>query len=273
MTDSPSDKAVDKSLGTAINGVAKFFGSICMPAAEELGELVRDQVKFYRAKNLISIQEKIKERIGETPRGKGNTSPKLLKVLIEDASWEEDDVAQSLWAGLVAGEVASGNSADDSVIYTEHLKSMSSYEARLINLIYGDDRIADLVYNKSNSNGEYLTNNPIDIPVIDILGSSPKPLDYIVKNYSHEDVINDTKGHMLAFGYVKPQLHSLVRRGLINSWSHSPDIDKENFIRIEPSSIGLDLYMRCTGYSVYPLEAYVLTRKYWRDDLGYKSNK
>jgi hypothetical protein len=34
MSKDPLNKAIDKSLDTTINGVAKFFGSICMPAAE-----------------------------------------------------------------------------------------------------------------------------------------------------------------------------------------------------------------------------------------------
>jgi len=272
MTDDPIEKAVDKSLGAAINGVSKFFGAICMPAAVELGELVKDQVKYYRIKNLISIQQKIQNYVGKFPANAGNTSPKLLKVLIEDASWESDDVLQSLWAGLVAGDIKSSSSGDDAVIYTEHLKGMSSYEARIIKLVYGDDRIADLVYNHSNSIKEYATINPIDIPIIEILKVSPQPLDYIVQNQSHEDILGDSKHHPLAFGFVKPQLHSLIRRGLIDKWSVSPELKPNNNIRFETSSLGLDLYMRCTGYKVYPLEAYVLTRKHWRDELGYKSN-
>ncbi|MCL1040091.1 hypothetical protein L2712_00310 [Shewanella marisflavi] len=273
MSKDPIDKAIDKSLDTTINGVANFFGAICMPAAEELGELVRDQVKYYRSKNLISIQEKIQKRLGQLPESAGNTSPKLLKVLIEDASWEEDDTVQNLWAGLVSGEIASGSSSDDSVIYTEHLKGMSSYEARLLEIIYSDDRIADLIFNRENSVTEFVSINHIDISVIDILNSSPKPLDYIVQNHSHEMIISDVKHHMLAFGFVKPQLHSLVKRGLINSWEVTTYLNDEKYIRFEPSSLGLDLYMRCTGYKLYPLEAYVVTRKHWRDELGYKSNK
>ncbi|OAI18877.1 hypothetical protein A1507_08190 [Methylomonas koyamae] len=272
MTDNPLDKVIDKSVGVAVNGLAKFFGAICMPAAEELGELVKDQVKYYRAKNLISIQQKIQKHVGELPSSAGKTSPKLLKVLIEDASWEEDDVVQALWAGLIAGEVASGSSSDDAVIYTEHLKSMSSYEARLIKLFYSDDRIADLAYIYSNSIDEYVTTKPIDIPIVDILRASPQPLDYVVQNQSHDEIISDPENHMLAFGFVKPQLHSLVRRGLINRWSITPELSPNDNVRIEPSSLGLDLYMRCTGYKIYPLEAYVLTRKHWRDNFG-KANE
>lgn len=273
MSKDPIEKAIDKSLDTTVNGIAKFFGSICMPAAEELGELLKDQVKYYRSVNLLSIQEKIEKRIGKLPENAGSTSPKLLKALIEDASWEEDDTVQKLWAGLVAGEISSGCSSDDSVIYTEHLKSMSAYEARLLELIYSDDRVADLVFNSENSGTEFVSINPIDVSVVDILDTSPKPLDYIMQNHTHQIILDDEKSHMLAFGFVKPQLHSLVKRGLINGWEATTYFDERKYIRFEPSSLGLDLYMRCTGYKVYPLEAYVVTRKHWRDELGYKSNK
>ncbi|MBA1446946.1 MAG: hypothetical protein FE835_19030 [Gammaproteobacteria bacterium] len=266
MSDDPLNKAVDKSLSAAIGGISNFFRAICMPAADELGELVKDQVKYYRLKNLIAIQQKIEKLVGEPPTGSGYTSPKLLKALIEEASWEEDDVIQSLWAGLIAGEIKSNSQGDDAVIYTEQLKSMSAYEGRIINLVYSDDRIANLVYNHSNSTREYVTITPIDILISKILNASPKPLDYVVQDHSHQDIVGHEKHHHLAFGFVKPQLHSLVRRGLLEKWSISPEITPNNNVRFVPSSLGLDLYMRCTGIKLYPLEAYVLTRKHWRDE-------
>lgn len=273
MSDDPVDKAVDKSIGKAVDGVAKFFGAICMPAAEELGMLVRDQVRFYRVNNLLRIKEKTEKLLKGEAKKEVSVSPKFLKAVIEDASWAEDDAIQNLWAGLVAGEIKHGSQSDEAVIYTELLKSMSAYEARILKLVYGDDRIADLIYNRSHSDREFESVNPINIPIVDILSVSPTPLDYIVQNRSHEDIINDEVHHSLAFGFVKPQLHSLVRKGLIESWGISPDVHLENNVLFIPSSLGLDLYMRCTGYKVYPLEAYVLTRKHWRDKLGVESNQ
>lgn len=268
MTIDPIDKVIDQSVSTAVEGVANFLGSICKPAAEELGLLLRDKVKFYRAKNLLKIQEKIEillsnQKIKETP-----VSPKFLKAFVDDASWEDDDEIQNLWAGLVAGEIKYGSRSDEAIIYTELLKSMSAYEARIIKLVYGDDRIADLLSISFQSAKVFETLVPIDIPIVEILKASPVPLDYIVKDHSHKDIIKNKKDHSLAFGFVTPQLHSLTRKGLLQEWSNSPNVlTRNNSVRFTPSVLGLDLYMRGTGYKIYPIEAYVLTRKHWRGEL------
>lgn len=263
MTIDPLEKASMKMIERAVDGLASFFGSICMPAAEELGLLVQDQVRFYRVKNLLKIKEKIEVLTKAEPSKNINLSPKFLKAVIEDSSWAEDDVIQSLWAGLVAGEINNGSQSDEAVIYTELLKSMSAYEARILKLIYADDRIADLIYNGANGHLEFQMLNPLEIPVVDILSASPSPLDYIVQNCTHEDIINDTRHHSLAFGFVKPQLHSLARKNLIDSWCMSSQFPTKDNVVFNVSSVGLDLYMRCTGMKIYPLEAYVLTRKHW----------
>jgi len=43
-----------------IYGINSFLGSICMPAAEEFGLLLRDKIAYYRLKNFFKIIEKKK---------------------------------------------------------------------------------------------------------------------------------------------------------------------------------------------------------------------
>ena len=38
---------------------------------------------------------------------------------------------------------------------------------------------------------------------------------------------------------------------------------KKNIVEFDPTLFGLDFYMNCTGYKVYPLEAYLAAKKYW----------
>lgn len=191
MPDNQIDKAVDRSISKIVDGVSAFFGKICMPAADELGLLLKDTLRYYRVKNLEKIVEKTKKHISTKDIGNHqHLSPKLLKEIIEDSSWEDDDVIQELWAGLIAGEIKN-ESGDDAIIYTSILKSMSAYEARILKLIYGDERVADLVYAREGGTREYVSINPILIPIVEILKISPRPLDYVVKNRSHEDIINN----------------------------------------------------------------------------------
>lgn len=39
-------------------GLSDFLGSICMPVAEQFGELLSDQVKYWRHRNFVRYSEK-----------------------------------------------------------------------------------------------------------------------------------------------------------------------------------------------------------------------
>ena len=39
-------------------------------------------------------------------------------------------------------------------------------------------------------------------------------------------------------------------------------------VRVFPSLKGLDFYMRCLGYSIYPLEAFILMLQHWCELRG-----
>ena len=57
-----------------------------------------------------------------------------------------------------------------------------------------------------------------------------------------------------------PNIVGLQRLGLIKKY----EIDREkNELFIDPTIMGLDLYMNCTGIKLYPLAAYIVARKYW----------
>ena len=262
MSKDISEKVVDKAISKSIDGVSAFFGKICMPAADEIGLLLKDTAKYHRLKNLVSITEKTKKLLSNADLIHEVTlSPKFVRDVIEYSSWEEDDVIQDIWSGLIAGEIKDSNHSDDAIIYTSTLKSMSAYEARLLKLIYGDDRISTLTHVREGGVSEYMSTTPLIIPIVNVLAASPRPLNYIVQNRSHEDILANPKDHDLAFGFVKPQLHSLTRKGLIDDW-----IMDGNSIRIDPSSLGIDLYMRSTGIKIYPLDAYITVRKHWANE-------
>lgn len=44
--------------------------------------------------------------------------------------------------------------------------------------------------------------------------------------------------------------------------------DKNEKIRFFPNATGLDFYMRATGYSIYPLEAFLITIQHWCQQRG-----
>jgi hypothetical protein len=78
--------------------IQKLFG----PAAEEAGLMLKDSVHRFRVKRLIRFFQGTTERFANAKFEQAQVSLKLLSPIIENASLEEDDNLQDIWANLLA---------------------------------------------------------------------------------------------------------------------------------------------------------------------------
>jgi hypothetical protein len=92
--------------GAAALGAAIPFTAIVKrmlgPAADEVAELWRDQVRIYRYErqlNLLEKAERMAHDAGFTPQA---VPPKILFPLLEGASFEDDEDLHTMWAALLA---------------------------------------------------------------------------------------------------------------------------------------------------------------------------
>jgi hypothetical protein len=79
------------------------------PAADELAEMWRDQVRLYRYERQLKCvekAEKMAEEAGFTPQA---VPPKILFPLLEGASFEENEDLHTMWAALLANAASSEN--------------------------------------------------------------------------------------------------------------------------------------------------------------------
>jgi len=261
----PLAKAIEKLTDKSMDGVGAFFGAICMPAAEEFGLLLKDKVAVFRKKNLESIAIKSKNKIKhQNLEPSGDANPLLLRQIIEDASWSEDESIQSMWAGLLAVASTKRSVADDSIVYTDALKRLTPFQARLINRIYTDPRCCSVKPPiASHAESVFYPENKLIYSVFDVLKQYPGDLSEIVPiaNATHEKILNNEDDHGIAISRFRPQIEALVTIGLLHEvyfLNHGNE-----GIRVFPSLKGLDFYMRCLGYSIYPLEAFLLTLQHW----------
>jgi hypothetical protein len=221
------DKSLDvlgiKPFGEAINtvvkgtmeGIGAFLGKICLPAAEEFGLLLRDKVSYYRISNLAKVIDKTKKKIdllGEDVSGEVN--PKLLKEIVEESSWVQDDTLQEMWAGLLAGAATNPQQADDALIYTNTLKRLSAFQASLINLIYSDPRICSISQRwLNNLQYNFEPENVLFYRPKQILELSPMPLNKFVPiaNVTSEEILNDERNHGRMCGGTEPATQQLIQ--------------------------------------------------------------
>jgi hypothetical protein len=128
--------------GVAAIGAAIPFTAIVKrmlgPAADEVAEMLRDQVRLYRYGRQLTCVEKAVKMAEDAGFQPSPVPPKILFPLLEGASLEEDDNMHTMWAALLAN--ATNPASTDCVrpSFIAVLKQLASDEARLLNWFYAE---------------------------------------------------------------------------------------------------------------------------------------
>lgn len=121
------------------DGVRRMLG----PAADEVGEMLRDRVRLYRYERQIKLLDKfdrITQEAGFTPQA---VPPKILFPLLEGASFEDNEDLHTMWASLLANAASPENATKVRPAFLDILKVMSPDEAWLLRWICEQDKPAN----------------------------------------------------------------------------------------------------------------------------------
>jgi hypothetical protein len=107
-----------------------LLNSICKPALEELGLLVRDKIQNWRLLNIVRMLEKANGKLDFNGKElKLKAHPKVGIKIIEQSSLEDDEFLQDLWAGLFASSCTENGKDDSNLIFIELLKNLTKSQA------------------------------------------------------------------------------------------------------------------------------------------------
>jgi hypothetical protein len=139
MNNAPTVAKAAASLVAAIplTGIVK---RMLGPAADELAEMWRDQIRIYRFERQTKCVSKASEMLKAANLATSEVPPKLLFPLLEGASMEGDENLHDMWAALLAN-AASPRKSLVRPSFLPILKEMSPDEAGLLQLIYEKCRI------------------------------------------------------------------------------------------------------------------------------------
>jgi Abortive infection alpha len=121
----------------ATRSINDLISALFGPAAEEAGQMLRDEVRSYRRlrrARLWARTQSALRKLGVSPKP---VPSKLLSPIIDNASLEDDDDLQDIWANLLA------NAADPR----ERNKIHPSFPAILKELTAQDVKFLDALYN------------------------------------------------------------------------------------------------------------------------------
>lgn len=225
-------------LGSAIGG-AKVVEKILGPTSEYIGEQLREWTEK-KVKNTANIFKNAEKKLGKKLEQDGNVSPKILKSILEDGAWCEEELQVEYFGGVLASSRTGVSRDDRGAYYTDLISKLSTYQLRTHYLFYHSL--------KQHFDGQ-------DININD--GNSWRKLQLFISNETYFNAMDFTKDEGQNWGnLMSHSVWGLNKENLIGDFA-SGDIDhlkkkfsavKSNGILISPSKIGVELFMWAYGY-------------------------
>jgi|CXWL01.1.fsa_nt_gi hypothetical protein len=124
-----ANAVVNKSLG----GIEGFLKTVCVPALEEFGLMLRDKVRHWRLNNITRILDKAQGKLGfENESLQMQAHPRVALAIIENGSLNDNEEVQEMWAGLFASSCTKTGQDDENLIFVDLLKQLTVCEARIL---------------------------------------------------------------------------------------------------------------------------------------------
>ena len=133
-----------ESLAVALSGLLEkvFSATLVAPAFSQIGLTIGDQIKFYRIRNLIRLNEHLEGIIQQRNLNESDLQKLSLSVgfpLLEKASYQDDDYLQKKWANLLASTMQKDESKDErfslSITFVEILHQFSRLDCEVLEYI------------------------------------------------------------------------------------------------------------------------------------------
>ncbi|WP_286734036.1 MULTISPECIES: Abi-alpha family protein [Sphingobacterium] len=132
----PYGEAIKVAVEKGFGGAKAILSRVCLPAAEELGLMYKDKVRHWRLNNIIKIIEKSDKKIDFVNGNLELTAhPRVIKEIIENGSWCDDDSIQEMWAGILASSCNEKLGDDSNLIFVNALKNLTKNQVIILNYI------------------------------------------------------------------------------------------------------------------------------------------
>lgn len=129
----PIGEAGLEATKASIKGVSSFLELVFKPGLEELGHLIKDEVRLWRLNNIIRTLEKAQGKMEFDGKDLSLTANARVGLnIMEGCSEVDNEELQDLWAGLFASSCTPDGKDDSNMNFVDLLRRMSSVEAKII---------------------------------------------------------------------------------------------------------------------------------------------
>ena len=225
----------------AKDGIGKLLG----PTAEYLGEGLRNLTQR-RIESIGKMFSNASKKLGSQIEAPGQVPPRILKAVMNDASYCEDPLVLEYFGGVLASSRTEDGRDDRGARLMKIVDNLSTYQIRTHFLLYST--IASLFSNSGKRFGTAEDRNQLQV-FLPFSGYATS-MKFSKKEWDNPQIMH----HIW---------HGLYSDGLIeNEWIFgSPEAIKKKFanapehgIVCQPSAMGAELFLWAFGYGASPLE-------------------
>lgn len=225
-------------LGGAL-GSAKLIEKMLGPTAEYLGENIKDWTKK-RVENTNSIFKNAEKKLGERIDDKGQVPPKVLKGVLDEGSWSEEELQIEYFGGVLASSRTKTSRDDRGASMISLISRLSTYQLRTHYVIY---QCIKNHFNKQNFNiAESKDRRKMEIYIP--FSSYKNSMDF---NSEEMEEFHSLMVHAI-WGLNREELISTFKYGPPNFLNLDVKKHKEHGIIIQPSILGVELFMWAFGF-------------------------
>lgn len=237
-------------LGTALGGkdiIVKILG----PTSEYIGNQIKEWTEK-KVKNTSKIFQNAEKKLGDKMNEDGKVSPKVLKGVLEDGAWCEEQLQVEYFGGVLASS-RSGISRDDRGAYFISLISrLTTYQLRTHFLFYQSLKANFNGEQKNIGSNEERNKMEMFIPMTTYITA----MDFVKDEVPN---LTNIMGHSM-FGLNKEDLI-----GQIFYYGESEHVQKhfkgatEAGIVFSPTHLGVELMMWAYGFGQQPIKDFFNT--------------
>lgn len=129
----PIGEAGLEATKASIKGVSSFLELVFKPGLEELGYLIKDEVRQWRLNNIVKTLEKAQGKMEFDGKDLNLTANARVGLnIMKGCSEVDNEELQELWAGLFVSSCTPDGKDDSNMNFVDLLRRMSSVEAKII---------------------------------------------------------------------------------------------------------------------------------------------
>lgn len=129
----PESEAQAENTKAAIKGVSSFLKVVFKPGLEELGYIIKDEIRYWRLNNILSMLNLAQGKLDFDGKELNLTANARVGLsIMEECSNVDNEELQDLWAGLFSSSCTPDGRDDSNMNFVDLLRRMSSVEAKIL---------------------------------------------------------------------------------------------------------------------------------------------